>query len=412
MENTVALYRIDPLARECSAIVTGIVLKEERVLVTTDRTVCYPEGGGQPGDRGWLGSDKIVDTIFGEERDIFHILDGPATCQVGDTVVIRLDWEHRFDFMQQHTAQHLVSGLLYGQAGIGTVAVHFGKDLFSIETDVSDVELVVMRRVEDAVNAAVRSNVVISTQECSREEADALNLRRPVKVDGIVRLVSIGSWDTIACGGVHVPSVSDIQLVLYMGSERIRGRQRTLWIAGRRAVELVRNNQEVLNALVAELSAPPNDLVGMVHSLKGQLASAEYARKKCLISLASLSLSKHMALAPVFDGIPIVAWDVTGSEDPDMFRSLVQGAEDVENLALAVVQNTAEGSLLWMVMLKGRAQAAMNTLQIKERLLPIIDGKGGGRPPLWQGIGRKSDTIHEFLDSFVSLVKEGLNNAQ
>jgi alanyl-tRNA synthetase len=231
MERTFPQYYQNPLLSESTVRISKLVDSSKGPMVITDRTICYPEGGGQPGDRGWIGPATVLDTVEDAEGRILHYVDGFFTLEEGKEALMRLNWEHRFEYMQQHTAQHLISGILHSLKMIGTVSVHLGHDCLSIETDRFEIAPEDLIAVEDQVNEIIRQNASVSYEELPLAEAQALGLRRAIKVEGLVRLVRIGDFDIIACGGLHVQCTAQIKQVLYKGSEMIRGHVRTHWYA-------------------------------------------------------------------------------------------------------------------------------------------------------------------------------------
>ncbi|NLA93140.1 MAG: alanyl-tRNA editing protein, partial [Spirochaetales bacterium] len=187
-----------------------------------DRTIFYPEGGGQPGDRGFIDQVKVNDTQLNANGEILHQIEGESNFVAGQEVTLTLDWDHRYDFMQQHSAQHLLSGTLYTLFKIGTVSVHLGQAEISIELDTDELSEEQIVATEEAVNKVIRQNVPISAQTVKQEEIPPLNLRRSVKVEGDVRLITIEGHDLIACGGLHVKESSELGYIYYLRSERIR----------------------------------------------------------------------------------------------------------------------------------------------------------------------------------------------
>ncbi|MDX9809332.1 MAG: alanyl-tRNA editing protein, partial [Sphaerochaetaceae bacterium] len=183
MHVTEKTYYDLPYERELTVRVVDIITDGKHKAVVLDKTIFYPEGGGQPGDMGWLGTYEIIDTQKKNDGTIEHVLSEGDVPEIGKEYRLMLNWSHRYDFMQQHTAQHLISGILYSSASIGTVSVHFGKDLFTIETDADEIEPTVLLAVEDKVNEIIRTHVPLQVKTATREEADTMGLRREVKVD-------------------------------------------------------------------------------------------------------------------------------------------------------------------------------------------------------------------------------------
>ena len=255
---TELLYYTEKYTREINASVTDV----SDGCIKLDRTIFYPEAGGQPGDRGTFGPYRIIDTMKDSEGDVLHVLEkGSAVPAVGDGYVLSLDWPHRYFFMKEHTAQHLVSALLFSCSSIGTVAVHHGDKFFTIETDRGEIDDSVLFDIEDRANDAIRKNLRVWQDETDHESAESLHMRRSIKVSGRVKLVHIDGVDVVACGGVHVSALSEIGEIAYVSSEKIRGHVRTYWRCSDRAVRYRRENAAIVQALSAVFSSEPENIV-------------------------------------------------------------------------------------------------------------------------------------------------------
>ena len=194
------LYYREPYTKEIEASVTAVTDKG----FLLDRSIFYPECGGQRGDSGYFGSIRIVTTVKDGEGNPLHVTDGPLP-SVGDRAVLRLDWDERFFGMQEHTAQHLLSSVLHNSYGIGTVAVHHGTDEITIETDRSCIAHDTLLSVEEEAWRLIGENRKVWIEDMSREKAESLNLRRTIKVDdAVVKVVFIEGQDAVPCGGVHL----------------------------------------------------------------------------------------------------------------------------------------------------------------------------------------------------------------
>ena len=282
------LYYKDGYLKEAEAKVAEV--RDNGVIL--DRTVFYPEGGGQPGDRGSFGDFIIADTVKDEEGNSLHIIEG-AKPLVGYSNTLRLDWEHRLFYMKEHSAQHLVSALLF-RHGIGTVAVHQGERFFTIETDKSDIGNDVLLCAEDEANQAIRENHRIFQREMTHEEAEALGMRRSIKVSGRVKVVFIDDLDAVACGGVHLRSTGEIGEIQYCGSEKIRGHVRTIWKCSSLSVAYRRENKAIVDAVSASLSAEPEMIVSALDRLKEELGSLRHDLKAAEKAVAKLEIKTHM----------------------------------------------------------------------------------------------------------------------
>ena len=261
---TEKLYYSDGYMKECRAKVTRI----DGNRVWLDRSIFYPECGGQPGDRGTFGPYEIKDTekIENEPAHIFSSVEG---LNVGDECTLTLDWPHRHEFMVKHSAQHLISSLFYRVLGIGTVAVHLSDEFLTIEVDAPSVPDEDLLRIEDEANRAIREDHRIWQVTVPRAEAEAAHLRRSIKVDDDeVMLVYIDGLDVVACGGVHAASTAEIKEMTYVGTEKIRGRVRTVWKCAEDSVEKRRADQKTVKELSVMLSSPEDGIIPSVQALQ------------------------------------------------------------------------------------------------------------------------------------------------
>ncbi len=339
------LYYEDRYLRECEAT----VVERDGLRFRLDRTVFYPEGGGQPGDRGSFAGIAVLDTRK-EGKDIWHI----AESEVPDSGKLVLDWEHRYRYMREHSAQHLLSALLYNHEGIGTVAVHQG-EIVTIETDQSDILDETLLRIEDLANAAIRRGLRIWQDEVDHQEAESLNMRRSIKVEGRVMLVHIEDTDVVACGGLHVSNTSEIMEICFIGKERIRGRVRTLWKCGEDAVALRRFNQALVSRLSALLSADPGNIEAECRRMGDEITELRRKLRKAERDAARLILREGHVCIP--SDIPVSSFDEAVKDYPDM---------------ALIADNT--GRFLFR-----------GSKEIFDKLKAGLDMKGGGRDMLFMG---------------------------
>ena len=375
--------------------VTEVRRTEKAVEVLTDRTIFYPEGGGQPGDRGTLGQWKVLDTRKAADGDSVLILDSAAGVKEGDVLGQALDWEHRYRFMVMHTAQHLLSGLLYTMYGIGTVAVHQGEEYLTIETDRERIDQDTIDGLILQANAEIRANHAVMYHEMSHSDAEALGLRRSIKVEGDVRIVEIEGVDRIACGGLHVSRTGEIGVICALGYEQIRGHVRLCFLCGRQALDSLLFAGRTVQDLCRTFSCRPEELEGKVSDTIASLAAAK---------AAASAASRRLALADVSsntgdDGVCLVSC----APDADL-QDYAQAVMQYDDLAM-LVTSTEKGRTRWLIALKGRF-GVMDFNVLVRPILAEINAKGGGKSPVFQGIAACDDAekIKTFREKFKNLV--------
>ncbi|MFA7396726.1 MAG: alanyl-tRNA editing protein [Sphaerochaetaceae bacterium] len=391
MNATKLLYYDHPYQQTArSTVVETLSYKQQRAVIL-DQTIFYPEGGGQPGDKGFIDDVVVLDTQKDESGRIFHIIDSEREFSVGQQVDLTLDWNHRYHYMQQHTSQHLLSGALFRLFGIGTVSVHFGETEFSIELDTPTISSDHITLLEDEINAIINSGVETSEQHVTQSDVKEISLRRPVKVEGDVRLISVGEYDTIACGGIHVANSSELKYVQYVRSEMIRNHQRTFWIGGDYSISLIRRNNAIVNNVGTLLSSPPNEIEQLVENLQKERVDLQYHLNKSYATITSLLLEKEIEdNIAVFDAS---LWD------EHLYKNIGESVLHLEKISLCVIKERSDKRLMWSIAIKGRDDAQRLFQTIKEEALVLIDAKGGGKEPLWQGVGNNIEGKEAFLQS-------------
>ena len=206
---TIRLYYDDSYCTTFDAAVTAIGEIDGRAAVQLDRTYFYPTSGGQPNDTGTLGSERVSDVLVQGDA-LWHVLDASTSLRVGQGVTGSIDWQRRYDHMQQHSGQHLLSQVFYRLFGFETVSVHFGAAESTLDLDVPAVDPDQLATAEQETNRLAYAALPISAYSVEQEALAAIPLRRPPKVTGTVRIVEIAAYDYSACGGTHVHTTAEI----------------------------------------------------------------------------------------------------------------------------------------------------------------------------------------------------------
>ncbi|MDD4574399.1 MAG: alanyl-tRNA editing protein, partial [Sphaerochaeta sp.] len=270
--NSRPVYYEEPYLKTLKATVLAIL--DDGVIL--DQTICYPEGGGQSGDRGKIGGSTLLDTVKGEEGVILHKVENP-TFAVGDSVLIELDWDHRYHYMQMHTAQHIASGILHSNFSIGTVSVHQGEKILTIETDRDEIPQRECYALEDLVNRNIREGHPLHYREETQETAHKMSLRRSIKVaNETIRLVEIEDVDVIACAGLHLANTREAVLFQYEGQEKLRGHVRLIFSVGDEALSSIRENRALVDQLCTLHSARKETLLEVEKLFMEQVGQDRY----------------------------------------------------------------------------------------------------------------------------------------
>ena len=323
---TERLYWQDPYLRQFTATIVERTAHHGRPALVLDRTAFYPTGGGQPHDRGTLNEVPVVEVIEREaDGAILHILERPLEAH---EVVGRIDWERRFDHMQQHTGQHILSQAFLRQAGAQTVSFHLGEEIVTIDLDRTGFSEADIEAVEELANQVVLENREVRVRFLDAETAVALGLRRPPDRRGTLRVVEIEAFDRSACGGTHVRRTGEVGPIKIVKWERRGGETRVFFLCGWRALRDHRHKHRLLRDLSAALSVGAEGLPEAVAALQRDLKEA----RKALAVLQSLYVEQAMPMleqearpAP-FGEILLYVWAQLPAELlPRLARRLCEG---------------------------------------------------------------------------------------
>ena len=373
-------YERDPsLTRlETSLVESGI--QDGRPFAVLADTVLYPEGGGQPSDRGTIAGIPVVD-VQNVEGQVRHVLAGPVE---PGPVTVELDWTRRFDHMQQHTAQHLLTAVATDRFGWQTTAFHLGDRVSDVELGVAAIDPEQLQMLEDAVAAEVRAACPVTAFRVSHEEYEKLEVRSrglPAGHSGDVRLVQIDGIDLNTCGGTHCASTAELEAVKLLGTESLRGGTRLFYVAGERLRRRLSAEVTRTAALRRILGVSDVELIGGVESRLDQVKDAARTIRRLEEKLTSL-LAERFAASPeavsvehlVDHGLPF----------------LQRIAREVEALdpTQAVFLTAGEGEEGFFLLAAG-GESTLDVSEVGPRIAEVLEGKGGGKGRVFQGRVRR-----------------------
>jgi alanyl-tRNA synthetase len=354
--------------------------------VVLDQTCFYPEGGGQPSDVGWL-NDIPVKKVVEEQGKIIHTLDGEIT---GDEVEGKIDWEKRFDHMQQHAGQHILSQCFDELFQGRTMSFHLGEDVSTLEIGLSDLGEEQLFAVEEAANRAVFANVPIKAYFVEAEKIADVPLRKPPQKAGTIRVVEVAEFDYSACGGTHPHRTGEIGLIKILKKERIRGNLRFEFVCGRRALLNYARKNEILGQAAAAFSVGEADLMFSLQKLMAESKSQKQALKKLREQAARME-----------------ALELVNSEDaPIILRIFTEKTiPEMRLLALNLIRHPGKVVLFGLqaqpnvhLILARSEDLDIDLREIIPAVASEIQGKGGGRPSLVEMAGTHAPGLKSALD--------------
>ena len=404
---TERLYYSDSYLTEFDATVKRVLKHEGRAAVVLDRTAFYPTSGGQPFDTGRLGTARVVDVVDTEDGDILHVIEGvlelsPVTVSGREISPVHgtIDWARRFEHMQQHTGQHVLSAAFERVAGARTESFHLGSSSSTIDLNraltPADIE-----RAEDEANRIIWENLPVDMRFASAEEAAALPLRKESMRTGTLRLIEVPGFDLSACGGTHVARTGAIGTAVVASSERFRGGTRVEFLCGVRAARGYQLLRDAVTASVRLVSVLPGELPAGIERLQAEMKETKRTVKDLQTRLATfegLALADRAeTVGPIRAVIaPVDGWDQNGlkllttaiTARPGHVAALVSAASPFA----AVVARAPDVTIDCALILK--------------KLIERFGGKGGGRPDLAQGGGLQGNA-----DEIVRLAREIISTA-
>ena len=384
------LYYTDAYRTTFSASVVD--RSDDGLRIYLDETAFYPTSGGQPHDRGLLGSMTVVDVVDEEDR-IAHVLSLPL-----DAARTRLDglidWNRRFDHMQQHTGQHLLSAVFEDLFGAKTLSVHFGPDYSTLDVDAESISRTQLVAGGERANAIVAEGRPVSVT--FEDSAAASGLRKAPDRAGTLRIVSIAGIDRSACGGTHVRSTSEIGTVLLRSVEKVRKSTRIEFVCGLRAVRRARKDFESLAAIGASLSASLDDAAGLVAAQSERLKEGDNARKKLEKDLAVFrARERYDAATADASGVRTIVVRDAGSIDE--LRALAQAAFSLPKVVVVGALNSPPS-----VLVAASEDSGVDAGKLLKERLAAAGGRGGGSPRLAQGSVPDLAAIESVVASLVA----------
>ncbi len=381
---TERLYYTDAYLARFDAAVTDRADDGRRVYL--DRTAFYPASGGQPFDTGRLGGVPVIEVVD-EGNRIAHLLSGPVE---GHRLEGSVDWLRRFDHMQQHTGQHLLSAVVADRFGYTTASVHFGREgsTLDLETGAFTSEQVI--EAETRANAAVMENRAVRVT--FEEAAVSTGLRKASDREGTLRVVTIEGLDRSACGGTHVRATGEIGPITIRKVERVKQLVRLEFLCGGRALRRARADLDLLTGLAAAHSASPEDLPRLLEAQRAELKAAAAAARELEDALAGFRARElYASVTPDARGRrAIVVWEADGPIE--RVRALAQAYGALAGgLFVGVVERPPA------VVVAAAADTGIDAGRTLKAVLEAHGGGGGGSSRVAQGTVKQAGGLEAVV---------------
>lgn len=382
MIETRRLYYEDVYKKEFEATVLECREAKKGYQVLLDESAFYPEGGGQPSDFGTLGEARVSE-VHEKDGELLHYTDRPL--EAGQTVTGRIDWEHRFDLMQQHSGEHMVSGLIHEKYGYDNVGFHMGSDVITIDFNGLLTEEQ-MAEIEQRVNEKIWENRAVEITYPTPLELEELPYRSKKELTGKVRIVRFPGVDLCACCGTHVTHTGEIGMVKLLSVVKFRDGVRMEMLCGKRVLNYLNMVSEQNHKVSVQLSAKAE---------KTAEAVARMQEENFRLKGAVLRYEEEM------NAVEAGKWENAGNVllfkegmEADSLRKLTDAVMNTCNGRCAVFSRNADGSYKYAI-----GEREGDLCSFTKEMNAALNGRGGGKPFFVQGAVQASEKeIRAFME--------------
>ncbi|SHI70496.1 alanyl-tRNA editing protein [Lutispora thermophila] len=369
--------------------------------IILDKTAFYPEGGGQPSDRGYINEHEVLDVIE-KDGQVLHIVNHGISTR---KVICRIDWNRRYDFMQQHSGQHILSHCFLELFQGNTDSFHLGSNTVSIEIDIKEFSQYDCNKIEAMANEIIYNNLPISSSVIPEEELNKLPLRKQPSVKDNIRIVKIGDIDYNPCGGTHVMATGEVGIIKIVKWEKLKSSYRFHFLCGKRALMDYGYKNLLLQSLCAKLSVKDFDLEKAVDRLmeENKILNKEYINSnKALLRFEAKELYN---LSDTVNDIRIIKSVYNDRKFDDIKYMASELTTREKTIALlATINENAQ------VVFSRSEDVCMDMNMLLRSVLPKINGKGGGSSKTALG-GGSVGSIKCMMEEAYDLCLKSLSQA-
>ena len=366
---TEKLFYKDSHMQMFQAIVQECCKDGENYKIRLDRTAFFPEGGGQYADHGTLNEYEVHD-VQEEQGDVWHYTSHPF--EAGDVVEGKIDWQERFEKMQQHTGEHIISGLVHARFGYNNVGFHLGADYCTMDFD-GTISKEQLKEIEAAANEAVYQDLEIEILYPSKDELKDMDYRSKIEIEGQVRIVKIPGYDVCACCAPHVKTTGEIGAVKLVSMANYKGGERITMLCGRRAMRDYEKKDAMTKEISALLCAKEYEVADAV----GKLKDEQTRMKSQIAELQQKLLEFRVAEIPVEEKIVTVFDSALSGNLP---REMMNRLLDKGAVICAVFAGTDTDGYRYVI-----GSRSEDVRPISKALNVAFEGRGGGKPEMVQG---------------------------
>ncbi len=399
---TKKLYWENPYIKAFDARVISVEIYKEdpsKYLVTLDQTAFYPEGGGQPWDEGHINTAR-VSYVFEENDQIYHVVD--CAPEINTQVSCQLDWDRRFDFMQQHLGQHILSSVIETLHNADTVGFHLGNDVVTIDIAKENLTAEEQAAIEDLANQYIYRDLPIHVHYPDQHMLQSFSLRKQPSVTDGVRIVEIDQLDYSPCGGTHPNRTGEVGILKIRRLDKMRGNIRIEFLCGKRALMDYSWKNSFINDIANRLSIKDTEVLSFFDKLHKDYRQLEKENRSLHKNLLDYQIKALYDEAPLHKGCKIIVQVYEGFD----FKSLQYMASAISRYENAIALLSAKNDKAQVVFTRSQ-QLNIDISKLFKEVIGLINGKGGGNAVTAQGGGEDLSNLESMLEAArIKLINE------
>lgn len=386
------LYYLDRYIKEFTAEILEVKEVDGRYHVTLDKSAFFPGGGGQPGDTGIIEDNKVID-VYEENGIIYHVVEKkPLKIH---RVKCKIDWEKRYDGMQQHLGQHVLSGCFYSLFNANTVSFHMGSESSTVDIE-GFLEESKIREAERLANEIINEDIEVEFLTPSKSELKKIKIRRALpKTDDAITIVKIGDLDINACCGVHPKSTLDLRMIKIKRWEKHKGATRIEFLAGKRAIDDSLRRDNIISTICKSMKCGESEILNIISKSAEEIKEYQNENRMLKVELSKYEIKEMIESADKIGDISVIKKIYEKSDLKHIGKIAEKLVENEKTIALFAIKSVDKSNLIFASS-KDNKNVDMNEL-LKDAIT-LIDGRGGGSKFLAQGGGKKSNNLESTID--------------
>lgn len=402
---TEKLYYKDSYLKKFKANIKDYFKKEGNYHLILNKTAFYPEGGGQPADKGMIGEQKVQD-VYQKDDKIYHIVEQLPKNR--DNLNCKINWDRRFDHMQQHTAQHLLSAIFQTEVEAKTISFHLGRKEVTIDLD-KELSRNSIQKIEDQANQIIYNNKDIRAEFPGDENLKNIKLRKEPKVEENIRIVRIDQVDICACGGTHLKKSGDIGIIKIIDYKNYKGGMRIYFMAGKRALKDYQFKNKIVIKARQQFGVKDKEINTEIEALQNDLKNKKYEINELNDKLLAYKAVELISEAEKIGDYNLICGKFNEMDLSDL-KLIAEKISDQKNNLCVLGQNKDSTARILMAKSKNIKEFKIN--EMMKKVMEILDGNGGGHQFFAQGGSSNPEKLNAALKEARKMFQKSLNKIE